>query len=210
MRAEARLAEARFLALQAQLNPHFLFNTLNTIAELVYDTPEAAEDMITSLSELLRAVLAAQHRREVSLAEELALVDCYCKIQKTRFGDRLNVCRDIESAAATAAVPTLLLQPLVENAVIHGVAPDRQPGTVFIRARVAAGRLHLEVADTGRAAASPAEAGQPLQFVEGVGLGNTRARLATLYGSDHVFTLARTAEGGVSVQIEIPLRIPTV
>lgn len=207
LQAEAHLAEARFTALQAQLNPHFLFNTLNTIAQLGYDNPAQAEEMVASLSELLRAVLAAQHRREVSLAEELAFVDRYCAIQKLRFADRLTVRTEVTPNALKAAVPALLLQPLVENAILHGVAPDRAPGTVFVRAQVVADRLHLEVADTGGAAGGAVvDAGRPLHFREGVGLGNTRTRLAALYGDRQIFKLERAVEGGVSVKIELPLR----
>lgn len=207
LRAEALLAEARLIALQSQLNPHFLFNTLNTITQLVYDNPEAAEEMITSLSELLRAVLAAQHRREVSLDEEIELLERYCAIQKVRFADRLNIQYEIERDAANIAVPTLLLQPLAENAIKHGVTPDRAPGWVYIRAFTKGQSLCIEIADTGgRANGAPDEAGQKLEFQEGVGLANTRARLAALYPDRHVFSLERAKEGGVLVRIEIPLR----
>jgi hypothetical protein len=207
VRAEAHLAEARLMALQAQLNPHFLFNTLNTITQLVYDNPAAAEEMITSLSELLRAVLAAQHRRKVSLAEEMAFVERYCSIQKVRFADRLEVRYEIETGSLRGYVPTLLLQPLVENAIIHGVAPDKTPGKVFVRARVVGERLLLEVADTGRSpGGDPDNAGRPLLFKEGVGVSNTRARLSTLYGDDATFALERAIEGGVSAKIDLPLR----
>lgn len=205
--AEAHLAEARLAALQAQLNPHFLFNTLNTIAELVYENPPAAEATITSLSDLLRAALAAQQRREVPLREEIKLVERYGAIQQMRFTDRLEVRYEIDPAALDLAVPTLLLQPLVENAVIHGVAPGRTRGTVFVRARATADRLELSVADTGPGRGAPAGGeGAELRFTEGVGLGNTRARLAALYGEQHRLTLGRAAEGGVSVTIEIPRR----
>jgi signal transduction histidine kinase len=207
LRAEALLAEARLMALQSQLNPHFLFNTLNTITQLVYENPEAAEEMITSLSELLRAVLAAQHRREVTLDEEIELLERYCAIQKVRFSDRLNVQYDIEPSTTNIAVPTLLLQPLVENAIKHGVTPDRSPGWVYIRAYAKDQKLCIEIVDTGgRPSGAPDEAGQKLEFREGVGLANTRARLATLYPGRHVFSLERAAEGGVLVKIEIPLR----
>ena len=204
LQAEAHLAEARLAALQAQLNPHFLFNTLNTIAELVYANPAAAEATITSLSELLRAALAAQQRREVSLDEELRFVERYCAIQRARFADRLEVHYDIAPATRGAAVPTLLFQPLVENAIIHGVAPGRAPGKVFIRARAVGDRLELEVADTGHPGSTAAEV--PFRFREGVGLANSRARLVALYGERQRFSLGRAAEGGVAARVEIPLR----
>lgn len=207
LRAEGLLTEARLMALQAQLNPHFLFNTLNTITQLVYENPAAAEEMITSLSELLRAVLAAQHRREVTLDEEIELLERYCSIQKVRFADRLSFEYAIEPSAANAAVPTLLLQPLAENAVKHGVTPDRTPGRVCIRAFTQDQLLCIEITDTGgRTDGAPDDAGQPLDFVEGVGLTNTRDRLKTLYPDRHVFSLERAAEGGVLVRIKIPLR----
>jgi len=207
LRAEALLAESRLMVLQAQLNPHFLFNTLNTITQLVYDNPEAAEEMITSLSELLRAVLAAQHRREVTLDEEIELLERYCAIQKVRFADRLSIEYDIQPSAANVAVPTLLLQPLAENAIKHGVTPDSAPGCVYIRARTKDQTLCIEIADTGgRPGGAPDEAGQKLNFIDGVGLTNTRVRLATLYPGRHVFSLERAKEGGVLVRIEIPLR----
>jgi signal transduction histidine kinase len=209
LQAEARLAEARLEALQAQFKPHFLFNTLNTMAQLVYENPAGAEEMITSLSELLRTVLAVQQRREVPLAEEIAFIERYCAIQRVRFADRLQVRYEIEPAARAAVVPALLLQPLVENAIIHGIAPEPAPGTVFLRARVAGERLYLEVADTGHGwRGGPPDDGPALNFKEGVGLANTRARLASLYGLQHVFTLARADEGGVAVRMELPLRLP--
>jgi len=205
LQAEAGLAEARLSALQAQINPHFLFNTLNTIALYVHENPVAAEDMIESLSEMLRVVLAAAHRREVPLLEELAFVDRYLAIQRMRFADRLTVRHDIAPAALDALVPTLLLQPLVENAVIHGITPGSTPGTVFLRARVASGRLQIEIADTG--CGQPARpADQPLVVREGLGLGSARARLQALYGGDFHFALTAAPEGGVCARIEIPLR----
>ena len=207
LRAEALLAESRLMVLQAQLNPHFLFNTLNTITQLVYDNPEAAEEMITSLSELLRAVLAAQHRREVTLDEEIELLERYCAIQKVRFADRLSIEYDVQPSAANVAVPTLLLQPLAENAIKHGVTPDSAPGCVYIRARTKDQTLCIEIADTGgKPGGVPDEVGKKLNFIDGVGLTNTRVRLATLYPGRHVFSLERAKEGGVLVRIEIPLR----
>lgn len=205
LRAEALAAEARLMALQAQLNPHFLFNTLNTIAQLVYENAEAAEEMITCLSDLLRAVLAAQRRREVSLDEELELLERYFAIQKVRFADRLEVRYEIDPAAVNISVPTLLLQPLAENAIKHGIAPITAPGCITIRARVNSNELRIEISDTG--VGKPADdAGSRLDFKEGVGLANTRARLQTLYPARHTFDLERAAEGGVLVRVILPVR----
>jgi len=206
--AEALLAEARLETLQAQFQPHFLFNTLNTIAQLVYENPAAAEDMIASLSELLRTVLSVQQRREVPLHEELSFIERYCSIQRVRFSDRLRVEYAVDPAVRDAIVPALILQPLVENAIIHGIAPASRPGTVFVRARRTGGQLELEVADTGAAGSPESAKGSELHFKEGVGLGNTRARLAALHGAQQSFALHPSAEGGVSVRILIPLRLP--
>jgi len=207
LQAEARLVEARLAALQAQLNPHFLFNTLNTVVHYVRADPDAAEEMLTTLSELLRAVLATSDRREVPLEQELAFVDHYLAIQRVRFADRLSVRKEIAPEALAATVPTLLLQPLVENAVIHGVAPERTPGTVFLRAQVHAGRLRLEVADTGRGTPQGLPAQTPLRFPERIGLSNTRARLSALHGDDFHFSITPAPEGGVCVRIEVPFRV---
>lgn len=203
--AEAALAEARLQALQGQLNPHFLFNTLNTITELVYEDPKGAERMIVALADLLRAALAAQKRPQVPLGEEIAFVRHYCGIQRVRFSERLDVRYEIDETALGAAVPTLVLQPLVENAVIHGMADSAVPLIVWVRARREGERLRLEIADSGGAGATPPEAaGTPLVVAEGVGLGNTRARLAALHGDAHRFSITRAVEGGVSVVVELP------
>ena len=209
LQAEARLTEARLAALQAQLNPHFLFNTLNTVVHYVRADPDAAEEMLTTLSDLLRGVLACSDRREVLLEQELAFVDHYLAIQRVRFSERLSVRKDIAPEALRATVPTLLLQPLVENAVIHGIAPERAPGTIHLRARWERGRLCIEIADTGKGAHDATPSGAALQFTERIGLSNTRARLAALYGPDFRFQITAASEGGVCVRIEIPHRVPT-
>jgi two-component system, LytTR family, sensor kinase len=203
--AEARLVEARLLALQSQLNPHFLFNTLNTLTQLVYDNPKLAERTLLALGDLLRAALDAQTRREVPLREELALTDQYLAIQKARFTDRLDVRRDIAPGTLDIPVPALLLQPLVENAVIHGFARGEAPGVLHLRTRLEGGRLLIEIADNGASArGNPDDDGRPLSFKEGVGLGNTRARLAALYGPRQSLILTSAREGGVRVEITLP------
>jgi two-component sensor histidine kinase len=197
---EARLADAKLQALRMQLHPHFLFNTLNAIAALVHKDPRAADDMITNLSELLRATLdtAAQ---EIPLRQELEFLDRYLEIQQMRFGDRLRVEKDLDAAALDALVPTLILQPLVENAIRHGIEPARGPGVVTLRARRAeSGLLRLSVRDSGGGAA-PREKSSP-----GIGLANTRARLEALYGRAARLSLHADAEGGFTVEMEIPFR----
>ncbi|PTY08259.1 hypothetical protein DB347_01355 [Opitutaceae bacterium EW11] len=202
--AEARLAEARLTALQAQLQPHFLFNTLNTISALVYDKPAAADEMICSLSELLRRVLAASTRREVTLAEELGMARSYAAIQRVRFSDILTLKWDVPDELGGAAVPTLLLQPLVENAIVHAVERQNCPCTIAISARRKDACLALEVANTGNGSATDETDDDKRK---GIGLSNTRARLTELYGNDHVFQFALDASGGATVHIEVPYRI---
>ena len=196
---EGQLAQAQLEALRLQLHPHFLFNTLNAIAAFVGTEPDRARRMIARLGELLRRTLGGGTAAEVPLARELELLAPYLEIQRIRFGERLHVEMDIPSEARRALVPTLLLQPLVENAVEHGVS--RQPGgaTVRLHAVRAGERLRLEITDDGPGL--PA-AGRD----DGIGLANTRERLARLYGSAHRFELSPAGAVGATVAIEIPLR----
>ena len=196
---EALLAETRLQMLSMQLQPHFLFNTLNTIAELVHDRPDAAERMIGGLSHLLRETLHAGLVDRVPLDQELALLDRYVEIQRGRFGDRLDVQVSVGDAAARhALVPSLLLQPLVENAIKYGIGAKAGAGRIEISAGRAGDRLWLEVRDDG--------SGVPAGDVkEGVGLGNCRARLQTMYGvHGHELTIANRPGGGAVVRISLP------
>lgn len=198
---EEQLTRAQLQALEMQLRPHFLFNTLHTVAGLVR-TGEAqgAVRMLAGLGDLLRAVLHTDGRAEVTLAEELAFIKRYLSIEQARFGDRLAVRFDIEPAAHAARVPRLVLQPLVENAVLHGLG-DRA-GMVEIVARVERAALRLAVRDSGDGRAPPRD-------VPGrVGLANTRARLHKLYGDRHVFTLTRDPGGWTEARLVIPLAEP--
>jgi len=223
---ESNLAHARLNALRAQLQPHFLFNSLNAVATLLRRDPPLAEAMLLSLSELLRLTLSQSERQEVSLREELGFVHRYLEIQQTRFGDKLRVEEDIESAALDCLVPTLLLQPLVENAIRHGIEPAEKAGLVRLTARESDGHLRLTVEDDGVGlptevggvrAEEPAGAGngsgsraivvsRPGSVGTGIGLGNLRARLETLYGAEQRLELVPRTEGGVVVRIEIPWR----
>jgi len=198
-RLEAQLAQARLDALRAQLHPHFLFNTLHSLSELVHRDVDAADRMIVRLSELLRRALDPRAEHEVALRDELALVAPYLEIEQMRFGDRLTVAWEVAPEALDARVPQLILQPLVENAVRHGLAARAAPGRVVIAARVAAGRLALEVRDDG---VGLGHAGAP---GAGVGLSNTRARLRQRYGTDHGFALTASPDGGTVAAIDIPL-----
>jgi len=195
-----RLEDARLRALRLQLQPHFLFNTLNTITALVHHDPGSAERMVTGLSELLRASLRQDADHEVRLDQELELARHFLAIQQVRFADRLQVRFDIDPAANAGLVPSLLLQPLVENAVLHGIAPRAAAGCVAVSARRNGNRLAITVSDDG-VGVSPGD--RP----DGVGLGNTRARLATLYGSRHRFEAGPGARGGFTVSIEIPFQV---
>jgi two-component system LytT family sensor kinase len=198
---EARLAHARLQLLQMQLHPHFLFNTLHTISELVHEDPETADRMITGLSELLREALAASATREVPLRRELELLERYLEIQRARFGDRLTVEIDVEPRALDALVPHLALQPIVENAIRHGIGSRSAHGRVRISAACASGSLQIDVKDDGRGLEQEAE-----DIVEGIGLGNTRERLLALYGDDGRVAMRSSPEGGVVTTVIVPLR----
>lgn len=199
---EARLAEARFEALRLQVRPHFLFNVLNTITALIGVDARAAERMVSGLSDLLRESLRAGAAREVTLARELELLRPYLEIQQIRFPDRLRVDLAIASDVTAAMVPHLVLQPLVENAIQHGVAPRAAGGRIQIRARQRCGMLHLRISDDG---VGP-RAGGAAAIAEGVGLGNTRARLRHLYGGAHRLVWRRGVPDGFVVSLAIPYR----
>jgi sensor histidine kinase YesM len=196
--AETHLAEARLQLLRMQLHPHFLFNTLNAIAELVHEDPKAAETMIGGLSRLLRETLDAGAVDRVPLSRELELLDQYVGIQRVRFGDRLKLQVHVDGRAANEAlVPIFILQPLVENAIKHGLASHRGAGRIDISAAREGERLIVDVRDDG-----PGLRGG--EASNGVGLTNTRARLAELYGAACAFDIANVDGGGVSVRLAIP------
>jgi signal transduction histidine kinase len=197
---EKRLVEAKLQALQMQLNPHFLFNTLHAISALMHKDVEAADRMITRLSDLLRLALDSSDTQEVPLREELAFLERYLEIEQTRFGERLKVKMEIGPETSGALVPSLILQPLVENAIRHGIEPQALAGVVRLSACCEGGQLRLRVSDNGVGL----RAGQPV--TEGVGLSNTRARLQQLYGAAHQFHLSNGADGGLAVDIVMPLR----
>ena len=201
----ARLADVRLQLLSMQLQPHFLFNTLNTIAELVHGDPDAADYMITGLSDLLRRTLELGPTQEIPLDAELDLLNRYLDIQKVRFGDRLRVTIAVDDDARIASVPVLLLQPLVENAIRHGLAERVSSGRIDIAARRDGARLVVTVTDDG-----PGRATHVASAHERVGLGNTRARLEALYGVQHRLELTNAPERGARVSLEIPFRTAQV
>jgi two-component system, LytTR family, sensor kinase len=202
---ETRLVEAQLQALQRQLHPHFLFNTLNTISGLVHTDPKAADRMLDRLGDLLRMTLHTSSIQQVRLREELEVLEKYLEIEQMRFGERLRVDIRIDPGTLDALVPNLLLQPLVENAIRHGIAPKARPGWLAIHA-VRQGRdLRIEVRDSGD--------GMPpdrlMALNGGVGLENTRARLRHLYRSAFGFVFSNI-EGGFCVAVTIPFQVEKV
>ena len=195
-----RLAQARLQALKMQLRPHFLFNTLNGIAALNYEDPKAANRMLSRLSELLRITLEEDGAQEISLRKEMEFCRRYLDLEGIRLGERLTVRVEISPEALDAKVPSLLLQPLVENAIEHGIAPFAAPGQILISAQKENGRLHLRVRDSGPGLSAV----QPSDPPRGIGLTNTRQRLDQLYGKSHSFELRSAAEGGLEVDITLP------
>jgi signal transduction histidine kinase len=197
--AEGQAHRARLQALRYQLNPHFLFNTLNAVSTLIVEKKNYdAERMVARLSDFLRLTLECDSDVEVPLADELDFARRYLDIEQIRFGDRLTVQEDVDPDALSARVPPLLLQPLVENAVRHGIMPREEGGTLRIEARRVDDRLLLRVGDDGPG--PPAETNTE----SGVGLSNTKARLQSLYGERHRFSLQRADGGGCVVRVELP------
>ncbi len=200
---EAQLAHAQLHALQAQLQPHFLFNTHHAIISLMLkaDTP-AAIRMLTRLSDLLRVTLRRTDQQTTSLNEELAALDLYLGIQRERYGERLEVERDIASGALAAEVPWLILQPLVENAFKHGIDAVATRGVLRLRAQLLENRLEIEVSDNGPGFPP----GSDWKKFPGIGLANTQARLTRLYGSAHRLEILPAPGGGATVRVTLPFR----
>lgn len=201
VRLEGELNSLRLATLESQLQPHFLFNALNTVSSVMYEDLAAADTMLASLAELLRRTLRPSSEPEVSLHEELKTLDLYLAIMRARFADRLTVDVDIADDVRSAAVPPLLLQPLVENAFKHGNPGPSVPAHIALRARRSNGDLLLEVEDNGPGIAGVADA----VIGKGVGLGNTKRRLGHLYGEDHHHLVLRNRpSGGLTVSVQIP------
>jgi len=214
---EVQLAQARLHALQMQLNPHFLFNTLNTISALVESDPAATRTVVARLSELLRRTLDVAQQPEVRLADELAMIRGYLEIMTYRFSDRLTTSFAIEHGLDDARVPAFVLQPLVENAIEHGIGRIRGPGVIELRIERRGAQLHITVRDNGPgldptalpfgSAASPRRAGLVGRIArEGIGLSNTAARLAQLYPGRSALRLADDPTRGALAIVELPYR----
>jgi len=195
---EARLAQARMQALEARLHPHFLFNTLNAISSLVTKDPRRAEAMIARLADLLRLVLQRREEGDVLFSQELDLTQRYLAIEQTRFMDRLSVRYEIEPQTLSARLPGFVLQPLVENALRHGLWPQPAPGTLRIHAARSDGHLQVQIVDDG--------VGIGPSPREGLGLSSTRARLREQFGEGPWLTVADRPGGGTQVTLNIPWR----
>jgi LytS/YehU family sensor histidine kinase len=197
---EKSLAQAQLQALKTQLNPHFLFNTLNAISELVYENAHEAEQTIGKLSELLRMTLNTEQAQEIPLHKELEFLRKYLEIQQILLQDRLQVEWRIAPETYGACVPNMILQPLVENSIKHGIAPRRGGGTIKIESAKLDGSLVLSVEDDGLGIKNGNRTG-------GIGLQNTTTRLKHLYGESHEFKLENFSQGsGVSVKIRLPFQ----
>ena len=201
----ARLSEAQLEALRSQIHPHFLFNTLHAISTLMHRDVEAADRMLTRLSDLLRLTMQHRDQNEISLRDELALVDQYIEIMRVRFGDRLTVRHVIRPDTLDALVPQFILQPLLENAFDHGIANTAGPGTIEISALTVDGKLELSISDNGF---NRNRSGQRVKK-NGMGLANTRRRLEQLYGSAQSISLEKLPERGTRVVVAIPLHTST-
>ena len=201
LKATAAAHQAQLKMLRYQLNPHFLFNTLNAISTLILDgANDTANKAVSRLSDFLRYTLDNDPMSRVTLGSELGAIDLYLEIEKVRFGDRLVIERTIESPAEKALVPSLILQPLIENAIKYAISPCEDGGTLRISARVQRGMLVMQLSDTGPGLGN----GKSDHKSSGVGLKNTRERLQQLYGDDQAFTLAPNEPSGLTITINLP------
>jgi hypothetical protein len=204
-RVVTRLVQSELDTLKLQLNPHFLFNALNGAMALIATDPPAAERMVSELSDFLRLVLSTSSEQEVPLERELGLLDRYVAIQRVRFQDRLTVRCNIEDGVRAALVPSLLLQPLVENAIRHGISPRAGAGYVQVTARRLGDKLSITIVDDG--VGVRARRSRERSRGTGLGLTNTTTRLIHLYGESHEFESGPREEGGYEVRITIPFKL---
>ena len=193
---ETRLVQAKLDSLKMQLNPHFLFNTLNTVSAIMSDDLKGARRMIARLSELLRINLETSHQQKISLKEELDLLNLYLDIERERFKEKLEIRADVPTDVWECKVPHFILQPLVENAIKHGIANNKTQGIIEISAKQNGDYLNIQIDDNG--------AGLHEDLQKGVGLSNTNERLEKLYGEDFELNLMESKSGGVSVLLKIP------
>jgi len=194
------LIEARLRNLAAQINPHFLFNTLNTIASLIRVDPPGARELVVKLSTILRRLLRQQDAF-ASLREEVNFIDDYLEIEQVRFGEKLHVRREFDPETHNAMVPSMLLQPLVENSIKHGLSPKVEGGTIWLRSARRGGRLQIEIEDDG---VGVPEDVLPIVFQSGIGLSNVHERLSVLFGADFQMSLENRQGGGVRIRVQFP------
>ena len=202
LRAETEVRDARLLALRYQLNPHFLFNSLNAVSTLILDgNDSAATEMLAQIGDLLRTSLDSEVKTEVALSQEIEFTERYLAIEQTRLGERLRFQLKIPLETRNALVPSMLLQPLVENAVLHGVTPLVEGGWIEISSALQSDRLRIIIGNSGRRGE-----GEQRKNRNGIGLGNTAERLKTLYGASSKFLLEWPECGGCQVTVELPFR----
>lgn len=199
---ESQLTRAQLNSLKMQLHPHFLFNTLHTAIGLMNKDIEAAKDILTLLSDLLRITLTFTDQQEISLKKEMEFIDKYLEIQKIRFGEKLNIKTDINQDTLNAAVPAMILQPITENAISHGISPYKRPGHLKVSSKRKNEYLILEVHDSG----NPIQSYEKIEKSDGIGIKNTIDRLNKLYGKKYTFELINSSLGGLLVKISIPFK----
>jgi two-component system LytT family sensor kinase len=206
-RHQQLLLKARMDALSSQINPHFLFNTLNTVSALIRFDPDTARGVVLRLSNILRRLLR-KHETFVPLKEELQFIDDYLDIEVARFGrDNLEIIKEIDDETLEAFVPSMLLQPMVENCLKHGLAPKIEGGRIRLHADQRDGRLHVEIEDNG---VGIPEERMPHVYVEGIGLSNVRERLRVLYGTDFRLEIESRPGQGTLIRIEVPELVPAM
>ena len=206
-RHQQLLLRARMDALSSQINPHFLFNTLNTVTALIRVDPDTARGVVLKLSNILRRLLR-KHETFVPLREELSFIDDYLDIEVARFGeDKLDIVKEIDDNTLETFIPSMLLQPIVENSLKHGLAPKLDGGRICLRTSTRDGRLHIEIEDNG---VGISEEKMPHVYVEGIGLSNVRERLRLLYGADFNLDIASYEGQGTSIKIDVPELVPVI
>jgi two-component system LytT family sensor kinase len=206
-RHQQLLLKARMDALASQINPHFLFNTLNTVSALIRFDPDTARGVVLKLSNILRRLLR-KHETFVPLREELEFIDNYLDIEVARFGrDNLDIVKQLDDDTLETFVPSMLLQPIVENCLKHGLAPKLEGGKIQLRTTNRNGRLHIEIEDNG---VGISEEKMPHVYVDGIGLSNVRERLRVLYGTDFNLHIDSRPNEGTIIRIDIPELVATM
>jgi two-component system LytT family sensor kinase len=206
-RHQQLLLRARMDALSSQINPHFLFNTLNTVTALIRVDPDTARGVVLKLSNILRRLLR-KHETFVPLREELSFIDDYLDIEVARFGeDNLDIVKEIDEPTLETFIPSMLLQPIVENSLKHGLAPKVEGGRIYLRTSSRDGRLHIEIEDNG---VGISEERLPHVYVEGIGLSNVRERLRVLYGADFNLEIESHEGQGTTIKIDVPQLVPVI